>query len=151
VADVLLPAAGFMETSGTYVNAEGFWQSFNAVVEPRGGARPAWKILRVLGNLTGVDGFEYMSSKEVKNEVRSLCESIELSNDVSGSATFSISETTGIHRSSDVPIYAGDAVVRRAGSLQKTRDAQSMCVSLNSARSRTPWCQCFVHCNSKTG
>ncbi|MBE9568373.1 MAG: NADH-quinone oxidoreductase subunit NuoG [Proteobacteria bacterium] len=137
VADVLLPAAGFMETSGTYVNAEGFWQSFNAVVEPEGGARPAWKILRVLGNLTGVDGFEQMSSEDVKNEVRAQCESVELSNAVSavvtGSTSIKISETSGIHRSSDVPIYAGDAVVRRATSLQKTVDAQTMSVSLNSA------------------
>ena len=65
VADVMLPAANFMETSGTYVNAEGFWQIFKGVVEPKGGSRPAWKILRVLGNLTGVDGFDYLSSEDV--------------------------------------------------------------------------------------
>ncbi|NOQ88901.1 MAG: hypothetical protein GQ550_08250 [Gammaproteobacteria bacterium] len=36
-------------------------------------------------------------------------------------------------RSSDVPMYATDAIVRRAVSLQKTVDAQSMCVRLNTA------------------
>jgi len=133
VADVLLPAASFMETSGTYVNAEGFWQSFKGVVEAKGGARPAWKVLRVLGNLTGVDGFDYLSSEDVKNEVRSLCESIELSNAIEGAAPVAISAATGLHRASDVPMYAGDAIVRRAASLQKTIDAQSMCVRLNSA------------------
>ncbi len=132
VADVLLPAASFMETSGTYVNAEGFWQGFKGVVEAKGGARPAWKVLRVLGNLTGVDGFDYHSSEDVKNEVRSLCESIELSNAIEGAAPVAISAATGLHRASDVPMYAGDAVVRRAASLQKTIDAQSMCVRLNS-------------------
>ena len=133
LADVMLPAASFMETSGTYVNAEGFWQSFKGVVEPRGGARPAWKVLRVLGNLTGVEGFDYLSSEDVKNEVRSMCESIELSNAVDGASPVVISSASGLHRASDVPMYAGDAVVRRAASLQKTVDAQSMCVRLNSA------------------
>jgi NADH-quinone oxidoreductase subunit G len=133
VADVMLPAASFMETSGTYVNAEGFWQSFKGVVEPKGGARPAWKVLRVLGNLTGVEGFDYLSSADIKNEVRSLCESIELGNAIDSTATVAISAATGLHRASDVPMYAGDGVVRRAASLQNTVDAQSFCVRLNSA------------------
>ena len=133
VADVMLPAASFMETSGTYVNAEGFWQSFKGVVEPKGGARPAWKVLRVLGNLTGVEGFDYLSSADIKNEVRSSCESIELSNAIENASTVAINTTKGLHRASDVPMYAGDAVVRRAASLQKTVDAQSLCVRLNSA------------------
>jgi len=132
VADVMLPAASFMETSGTYVNAEGFWQSFKGVVEPKGGARPAWKVLRVLGNLTGVEGFDYLSSADIKNEVRSLCESIELSNDVDSANTVEINTTQDLHRASDVPMYAADAVLRRAASLQQTVDAQSLCVRLNS-------------------
>ena len=134
VADVLLPAASFTETSGTYVNAEGFWQSFNGVVEPKGGARPAWKILRVLGNLTGVDGFDYISSEDVKNEVRSLCESIELSNTTSDTPSFKINTVSDeLHRSTDVPMYATDSLVRRATSLQKTIDAQALCVRLNAS------------------
>ncbi len=136
VADVLLPAASFTETSGTYVNAEGFWQSFKGVVEPKGGSRPAWKILRVLGNLTGVDGFDYHSSEDVKNEVRTHCESIELSNAVPAESlsagSFDLSAATnGLCRSTDVPMYATDALVRRATSLQKTIDAQSLCVRIN--------------------
>ena len=134
VADVLLPAASFTETSGTYVNAEGFWQSFNGVLEPKGGSRPAWKILRVLGNLTGVDGFDYVSSEDVKNEVRSLCESIELSNTSSDTPSFEINAVSDdLHRSTDVPMYATDSLVRRAVSLQKTIDAQTLCVRLNAS------------------
>ena len=134
VADVLLPAASFTETSGTYVNAEGFWQSFNGVLEPKGGSRPAWKILRVLGNLTGVDGFDYISSEDVKNEVRSLCESIELSNTTSDTPSFKINAVSDkLHRSTDVPMYATDSLVRRAVSLQKTIDAQTLCVRLNTS------------------
>jgi len=133
VADVMLPAANFMETSGTYVNAEGFWQSFKGVLEPKGGARPAWKIIRVLGNLVGVDGFEQMSSEDVKAEVRSHCESIELSNVLNSSVSVAANTSTDLHRSSDVPMYSTDAIVRRARSLQKTVDAQTLCVRLNSA------------------
>jgi len=133
VADVMLPAANFMETSGTYVNAEGFWQSFKGVIEPKGETRPARKILRVLGNLTGVDGFEFMSSQDVKAEVRAQCESIELSNVLNSSAAIKINSSTMLHRCSDVPMYSSDAILRRAVSLQKTVDAQTMCVRLNSA------------------
>jgi NADH dehydrogenase/NADH:ubiquinone oxidoreductase subunit G len=67
-ADVLLPITPFTETSGTFVNAEGRAQSFHGVVKPLGDARPAWKVLRVLGNLLGLDGFAQESSEEVRAE-----------------------------------------------------------------------------------
>ena len=50
-ADLLLPVGTFAESSGTFVNAAGTWQSFPGVANPVGEARPTWKILRVLGNL----------------------------------------------------------------------------------------------------
>ena len=68
VADVLLPIAPFTETSGTFVNAEGRVQSFHGVVKPLGEARPAWKVLRVLGNLLGLAGFDFETSDEVRDE-----------------------------------------------------------------------------------
>ncbi len=134
VADVLLPAASFMETSGTYVNAEGFWQGFNAVLAAKGEARPAWKILRVLGNLTGLDGFDYISSEDVKKEVRSVCEAIELSNTIEAPVSVECgTSSTQMYRCCDVPMYATDAIVRRSDSLQKTLDGQRLCVRLNTA------------------
>ena len=133
VADVLLPAAAFTETSGTYVNAEGFWQSFKGAVEPKGEARPAWKILRVLGNLTGAGEFEYMSSDEVKAEVRSQCESIQLSNDIQGGVIVDSTTSSDLFSATSVPMYAEDAITRRAASLQRTVDAETLCVRLNSA------------------
>lgn len=134
VADVMLPAANFMETSGTYVNAEGFWQSFNAVLDAKGGARPAWKILRVLANLAGIDGFDYFSSEDVKKEVRAKCESIELSNTVVKARAVKVINAKGIHCASDVPMYASDAIVRRAASLQRTLDAETQCARVNAAQ-----------------
>ena len=69
-ASVILPSAVFAESAGTWVNAEGRWQSVAGAAKPAGEARPAWKILRVLGNLLGFAGFEYVSSEEVRDELR---------------------------------------------------------------------------------
>ncbi len=135
LADVLLPAANFTETSGTYVNVEGLWQNFKGILKPAGEARPGWKILRVLANLVELDGFEYLSSAEVASEVRGLCESIELSNSLASTVKLEPpSQANTLHRASDVPIYAEDAIVRRASSLQQTVDAQRLCVCMNAAQ-----------------
>ena len=69
-ATVILPSAVFAETSGTWVNVEGRWQSVAGVARPAGEARPAWKILRVLGNLLGLAGFDYVSSEDVRDELQ---------------------------------------------------------------------------------
>ena len=69
-ADLLLPIGTFAETSGTYVNVAGTWQSFAGVANPVGEARPAWKVLRVLGNLIDADGFDYVTSEDVLQECR---------------------------------------------------------------------------------
>ena len=66
VADVMLPIAPFTETAGCFVNAEGRAQSFHGVVKPLGETRPGWKVLRVLGNLLGLDGFAQESAEEVR-------------------------------------------------------------------------------------
>ena len=70
ISDVLLPIAPWTETPGTFVNAEGRVQGFHAVVKPLGEARPAWKVLRVLGNMLGLPGFEYESASEVLADAR---------------------------------------------------------------------------------
>ena len=133
-ADILLPTACFTETSGTYVNAEGFWQSVTGVTPPVGEARPGWKILRVLGNLLKLEGFDHMSSEQVRDELRTQCEGIELSNEIRDPQAIKLQPAgSNMMRSGDVPMYSGDAVLRRASSLQKTHDAQTMCVRLNSA------------------
>jgi NADH-quinone oxidoreductase subunit G len=131
-ADVILPLAVFTETSGTYVNAEGFWQSFKGASKPEGEARPGWKILRVLGNLFDVDGFDYVSSQDVASELQQLCAHIKLNNSVTCSATASIAKADGLQRVGDVPLYAVDALVRRSAPLQKTTDAAQDCVRINS-------------------
>ncbi len=132
VADVILPAAAFGETAGTFVNIEGFWQSFHGAREAKGQSRPAWKILRVLANQLGLEGFDYLSSEQVRDELRGHCEDIELDNSRVATSTAAAGEPdVALMRAGDAPIYATDALVRRAPSLQQAADAQSLCVRIN--------------------
>jgi NADH-quinone oxidoreductase subunit G len=132
-ADVLLPIAPFTETSGTFINTEGRVQSFKGAVKPLGEARPAWKVLRVLGNLLDVDGFDYTTSEAVRDEVLAGGNVADkLNNQLTGIAMQAVASTQGLERISEVLIYAADAVVRRAVALHKTPDAATPCASLHS-------------------
>jgi NADH-quinone oxidoreductase subunit G len=126
-ADVLLPVAPWTETSGTFINTEGRVQSFSAVVKPLGETRPAWKVLRVLGNLLGLAGFDHNDSKEVLldalGETPTGSVQAFLSNEISGLTMPPPQAVDGLERVADVPIYQTDAVVRRSHGLQMTLDA----------------------------
>ncbi|HEX7966245.1 MAG TPA: NADH-quinone oxidoreductase subunit NuoG [Gammaproteobacteria bacterium] len=123
-ADVLLPAGAYGETSGTYVNAEGRWQSFSGLTQPLGEARPAWKILRVMGNLCELKGFEQESSEDVLREVRDAVGEVHADNRFTGTRAVNAPVTVkGFLRVGEIPMYAVDALVRRAAPLQQTRDA----------------------------
>ncbi len=124
VADVLLPIAPFTETSGTFVNCEGRAQSFTAVARPLGEVRPGWKVLRVLGNLLSLEGFGYDDSEAVRAQALPADLAAALDNGIEGVVVSSASAAANaLERVADVPIYFADALVRRAPSLQKTRDA----------------------------
>jgi NADH-quinone oxidoreductase subunit G len=126
-ADVLLPIAPWTETSGTFINTEGRVQSFSAVVKPLGETRPAWKVLRVLGNLLGLAGFDHNDSKDVLRDALgdTPTGSVQafLNNEVSGVTPAQPQVIDGLERVAEVPIYQTDAVVRRSPSLQMTLDA----------------------------
>jgi NADH-quinone oxidoreductase subunit G len=123
-ADVLLPVAPFTETSGTFVSTEGRVQSFKGAVKPLGEARPAWKVLRVLGNLLKVDGFDQDTSEAVRDEaLKGVDVAARLNNAIGGVEAKAVAAANGLQRVSDVPIYATDAVVRRSAPLQATTDA----------------------------
>jgi NADH-quinone oxidoreductase subunit G len=124
-ADVLLPIGPFTETSGTFVNAEGRWQSFNGVASPVGESRPGWKLLRVMGNQFELDGFEQNSSEEVRDALRAQLGNITLDNRQSAGPLARAAGPDGLERVGDVAIHAVDALVRRAESLQKTPDAEA--------------------------
>lgn len=127
ISDVLLPIAPFSETSGSFVNAEGRLQSFHAVVRPLGDTRPGWKVLRVLGNLLGLSGFDADSSQAVLAqalpgvEAGHLVAAARLSNTASLAQPDLVPATVAPCMAS---IYQLDGLVRRATSLQLTADAR---------------------------
>ena len=135
-ADVMLPIAAFAETSGTFVNLEGHWQSFAGAVPPQGEARPAWKVLRVLGNLFNLQGFNYLSSEEVRDELRNT---IDTTKDITPDSNHHKlpasltpeAENGSLIRIADVPPYAADALVRHAAALQLTADSCPAAIYIN--------------------
>ncbi len=124
-ADVLLPITPFTETSGTFINTEGRVQSFGGVVRPLGESRPGWKVLRVLGNLLALPGFDYDSSEQVRDAIVPPGEEFVagLDNGLSGTAIEVSASFRGLQRVADVPVNFADPLVRRASALQLTRDA----------------------------
>jgi NADH-quinone oxidoreductase subunit G len=122
VAHVMLPIGTFAETSGTYVNLEGKWQSFPGAVAPQGEGRPGWKVLRVLGNLLHVPGFEYFSSEDVLKELRALCGEAKAT---SYSGTHRVNGAPATAPVVELNMYQADALVRRSPSLQKTREGRT--------------------------
>jgi len=135
-ADVILPIAPFTETGGSFVNAEGRVQSFHGVVRPLGETRPGWKVLRVLGNLLGLNAFTQESVEDVRaaaglNDAAKV--SARLSNASSATPQLAASAPAGLQRLANVPLYATDSVVRRAPSLQATADAAAPLLAIGSA------------------
>ena len=126
LGDVLLPIAPFTETAGTFINTEGRVQGFHACARPLGEARPAWKVLRVLGTMLGRPGFEFDTIEQVRDACLSGRDvAALLGNGIDAPAGGSATPPTGIERIAEVPIYFADPLVRRASSLQKTRDARA--------------------------
>ena len=126
-ADVVLPVATAFETSGTFVNAEGRWQSFTAVAQPVGESRPAWKVLRVLANRAGLPDCNYNTADAIRDDLRKRIGEVTPNNlgqiqlpAVSGaSSPVSLADL-------DAPMYQVDAMVRRAVSLQRTADGMAV-------------------------
>ena len=126
ISDVLLPISPFTETSGTFVNAEGRAQSFHAVVKPQADTRPGWKVLRVLGNLLQLPGFDAESSQDVlaglgleQREAGTFVARLDNSTD----AALTVAKADG--RPVVASIYQLDSLVRRAPALQATVDARA--------------------------
>lgn len=138
VADILLPIATASESSGTFINAEGKQQSYRAAVKQRGDSKPGWKVLRVMGNVLGVTGFEYMSSQDVLDEFNANVESKpDNTRRFSGSEIFDKPEmltnsANELQKISHLHAFSIDAVTQRATSLQKTYATERNSVSMNS-------------------
>ena len=133
-ADVQLPVAPFTETAGTFVNCEGRAQAFAGAAPPLGETRPAWKVLRVLGSMLELPGFDFESIDAVRAELPAGDKIASLLSNMTKVGIESLATSpVGLERIADVPIYASDPLVRRAPSLQKTRDAKEPTARINPA------------------
>ncbi len=121
-ADVVLPIAGYLESAGSYVNANGIWQDFSASVTAPGQAKPAWKVLRVLGNLLSLKNFDYVSAQDVMQEVKGRMGAVGDKIKSKWNCPESLEHSATCPES--VNIYQTDCYVRRATALQETALAQ---------------------------
>ncbi len=128
-ANVILPISLYPETSGTYVNCEGVWQTSHGVIPPPENVRPAWKVLRILGNLFDLDEFNYDSSQEIQDDIHKKTVNVSLPNNLQDwkmpeSINIAISNegSRELEKIIEMPMYAIDSMVRRATSLQNTQD-----------------------------
>jgi NADH-quinone oxidoreductase subunit G len=127
VAHVVLPIGSFAESSGTFVNVEGRWQSWAAAARLVGESRPGWKVLRVLANLLAIHGVDYISSDEIREALKEMCgERLELPvGGAAGAGPVGGAAPQGPAPSGrwvDIPPYQVDALVRGSEALSKTKD-----------------------------
>ena len=123
-AHVLLPIAPFTETAGSFVSTEGRVQSFVGVVRPFAETRPGWKVLRVIGNLLGLTGFDFASAEDVRAAALDGVDiAARLSNVPAAGALHAAADRPGLQRIAEVPIHFADNLARRSPPLQMTRDA----------------------------
>jgi NADH-quinone oxidoreductase subunit G len=138
VAHIVLPIGSFAESSGTYVNIEGRWQSWPGAAKLVGDSRPGWKVLRVLANLLAVPGVDYISSEEIREALRSVCGeglmgpggAVEagVKTPVGTAAVGGADAANGGPEPSgrwiDIPPYQVDTLVRGSETLAKTKDGR---------------------------
>jgi NADH-quinone oxidoreductase subunit G len=139
-ADVMLPVSPFTETGGAFVNCEGRTQSFHPVVKNTGDSRPAWKVLRVLGEALGLGNFDYESVDAVRAQILGASGSVDpfrLSNDIDIEPLNPAGVSQGLQRVADIPIHFADPLVRRSAPLQATKDSEAPFARISPATLKT--------------
>lgn len=138
-ADVILPIATFAETQGSFINMEGKLQSFYSVSPVTGDTKPMWKVMRVMGNVLGLEGFEFQSVQEVLEEALQTVNITSVLNNRVNTQNLAklMYQSTDFIRVGGVSLYNTDAIVRRSDSLQQTIQAQNPSISINSKMLQT--------------
>ncbi|HET7301494.1 MAG TPA: molybdopterin-dependent oxidoreductase, partial [Oleiagrimonas sp.] len=116
VADVILPIALTPETEATLVNVDGVAQAHDAGSRTPGDARPGWKVLRALGGALKLDGFTFTNIIELRESMSSAAAAPHAASLASRDGA---ADGQGLVRLATVPIYRGDAVLRRADALNQ--------------------------------
>ena len=138
LATIQLPVAAYAENEGSFVNCSGEWQRFKAAVKAPGQTRSAWKVFRMLGEQLGLNGFDAIQCDDITNELHALC--ADASTDTAAASRLQIAPlgtVDGVQCFAEVPMYAVDALTRRAASLQASVDDDSAVIRLNAATAAT--------------
>ena len=130
-ADVILPIAPYSETSGTFINVDGTWQTFKGALQPLAEARPAWKVLRVLGNVFGYAGFEYHNTEEIQTEIKRGLAQRSQNNYIPFYPGSLPAITEVLTRVGEWPLYRTDAIVRHAEALQQCASADHAVIKMH--------------------
>jgi NADH-quinone oxidoreductase subunit G len=111
LAQLILPIGALPEIEATLTNVDGFDQAANAGGKLPGEARAGWRVLRALGGVMGLPGFDF-------NDLDSLRLRLQPTSVASGTALSAGGDGgNGLERIVSTPIYRGDAVLRRAPAL----------------------------------
>jgi NADH-quinone oxidoreductase subunit G len=130
-ANVILPIATFAETSGTYINLDQTWQTVAGTLPPQGQARPAWKVVRVLGNLMHCKGFEYLGSEEITQEIsQKFATGTEIKPACYYPDALPLAREN-LTRIGEWPLYRIDPIVRRSHALQTCGSAEVSCIRVH--------------------
>lgn len=134
-ANVVLPITSFAESAGSFVNCEGKIQKANTAIPPVGEAKPAWKILRVLGNFMNCEGFDQITLDDVTKETLEAVDPARIipscrSDEIRMHEPVSIKQE-GLIPIIYMPMYRGDPLVRNALALQSAADNPGPVASLH--------------------
>jgi len=132
-ADFILPISPFTQTSGTFVNGEGTWQSFDAIAVPEGESKPAWKVLRAIARKLSLTGFNYKSTSDIRDKLKQKVDAMTSQAEKEPVITSLPSAASELLRLAPIPMYRSDGLVRRASALQETLLEGVACITVNAA------------------
>ena len=127
LAHVVLPASGWAEKDGTYINAEGITQKLQRVVDAPGQALPDWQILRNLSLSMGTD----ISTRNIENIAEEIKISIMEEQTKSDRRIFTpVSHTPGEATDPEYPLsLVTRDVLQHSGSMSTRSKALDLVVS----------------------
>jgi NADH-quinone oxidoreductase subunit G len=129
VADVILPIAMLPETDATLINADGRVQTLAAGATAPGDALAGWRVLRALGGRVQAPQFEFDDMPGLRDTMSAPQAPSSPADATPGPRANGSND--GLVRLATVPMYRGDAVLRRAGALNAHPLTRGAAVRIN--------------------
>ncbi|QIV95439.1 NADH dehydrogenase subunit G [Allofrancisella inopinata] len=123
VSDIIIPVATHYETQGSFIDIFGNKKEFKQAVKPYADNKELWRILRVLGNLLGLEGFEYNTITEISDDTYNFRARVT-PNHVRQILNTDLDYEKSVAFVASNSMYDSSSLLRRAKPLQQTQDAQ---------------------------